>query len=175
MKEQGSKPMKELQYDAIDSPIGTIMLVVDDGRLCSLDFADYERRMMTLLQRRYGQVHLTQTTDPYGFSSRIRDYLAGDYRCLDSIPVNTGGTTFQQQVWSALRTIPAGTTATYGKLAALVGKPTAYRAVGATNALNPVAIVLPCHRVIGVDTSLTGYAGGLERKHWLLRHEGLGL
>lgn len=166
------KQMKELQLDYIDSPIGTIVIVADGGWLCSLDFADCEQRMMTLLQRRYGLVHLTQTTDPCGFSSRIRGYLAGDYRYLDEIPVSTGGTAFQQQVWSALRTIPAGTTMTYGELAAKLGKPAAYRAVGGTNALNPVAIVLPCHRVVGADTSLTGYAGGLERKQWLLRHEG---
>jgi methylated-DNA-[protein]-cysteine S-methyltransferase len=167
--------VKELQLDRIDSPIGTILIVVDDGRLCSLDYADYEQRMMTLLQRRYGSFHLAQTNDPHGFSSRIRAYLAGDYLCLDAIPVSTGGTPFQQQVWSALRTIPPGTTMSYGELAAEVGRPTAYRAVGATNALNPVAIVLPCHRVVGANASLTGYAGGLERKQWLLQHEGYAL
>ena len=106
--------MKELQFDRIDSPIGAIVLVVDDKRLCSLDFADYEARMMTLLQRRYGEVQLEQVNDPRGFSSRIRDYLAGDYACLDAIPVNTGGTAFQQQVWLALRSIPPGKTLTYG-------------------------------------------------------------
>lgn len=164
--------MKELQFDRIDSPIGTILLVVDDKRLCSLDYADYEPRMMTLLQKRYGVVHLEQVSDPCGFSRRVRDYLAGDYACLDAIAVSTGGTAFQQEVWLALRSIPPGKTLTYGELAAKLGKPTAYRAVGSTNALNPVAIVLPCHRVIGAGSSLTGYAGGLERKRWLLRHEG---
>lgn len=167
--------MKELLLDSFDSPIGTVIIVAGAHQLCSLDFADCEQRMMTLLQRRYGPVHLTQTTDPYGFSSRILAYFTGDYNSLDEIPVNTGGTNFQQRVWSALRTIPAGTTTTYGKLATRLGKPTAYRAVGAANALNPVGIVLPCHRVIGADTSLTGYAGGIERKHWLLQHEGYAL
>ncbi|MBV9230783.1 MAG: methylated-DNA--[protein]-cysteine S-methyltransferase [Chloroflexi bacterium] len=165
--------MKELQLDNINSPIGTILIVVDGQRMCSLDFADCEQRMMTLLQRRYGPIHLTPSTDPCGFSSRVRAYLAGDYHALDTIPVSTGGTAFQQQVWLALRTIAPGTTATYSELAAKLGKPTAYRAVGRTNGLNPVGIVLPCHRVIGADASLTGYAGGLERKQWLLRHEGL--
>ncbi len=164
--------MKTLQFDRIESPIGTILLAVDDGQLCTLDYEDYEQRMMTLLERRYGPVHLVPTTDPCGFSGRVRDYFAGDYSALDAIPVNTGGTAFQQQVWSALRSIPVGTTLTYSALAARVGRPTAYRAVGGTNALNPVAIVLPCHRVVGADTSLTGYAGGLERKQWLLKHEG---
>jgi methylated-DNA-[protein]-cysteine S-methyltransferase len=166
--------MKELQFDRIDSPIGTILLVVDEKRLCSLDYADYEPRMMTLLQRRYGAVTVEPVSDPCGFSSRIRAYLAGDYACLDAIPVSTGGTAFQQQVWLALRSIPPGKTLTYGELAAQLGRPTAYRAVGGTNALNPVAIVLPCHRVIGASSSLTGYAGGLERKRWLLQHEGWG-
>jgi|SRR5579859_1513476 len=166
--------MKELLFDRIDdSPIGTILIVVDGEQLCALDYADYESRMMTLLQRRYGPVHLEWKENPYGFSSRIRDYLAGDYRCLDAIPVCTGGTAFQQQVWRALRTIPVGTTMSYSELAAKLGKPTAYRAVGGTNALNPIAIVLPCHRVVGANAALTGYAGGIERKQWLLRHEGL--
>jgi methylated-DNA-[protein]-cysteine S-methyltransferase len=165
--------VKELQLDSIDSPIGTILIVVDGEQMCALDFADCEQRMMTLLERRYGQIHLTQATNPCGFGSQVRSYLAGNYHCLDTIPVSTGGTAFQQQVWLALRTIAPGTTTTYGELAAKLGKPTAYRAVGRTNGLNPVGIVLPCHRVIGADASLTGYAGGLERKQWLLRHEGL--
>jgi len=167
--------MKELQLDRIDSPIGTILLVADNEHLCSLDFIDYEPRMMTLLQRRYGKVNLQPTDDPYGFSTRMRDYLAGNYASLDAIPVSTGGTDFQQGVWLGLRTIPVGKTLTYGAFAAQLGKPTAYRAVGNTNSLNPIAIVLPCHRVIGANSSLTGYAGGLERKRWLLRHEGYGV
>lgn len=164
--------MTTLQLDRIDSPIGDIVIVVDGERLCSLDYMDYESRMMTLLSRRYGQFKLEQAADPHGFGSRIRAYLAGDYHCLDEIPVNTGGTVFQQEVWSALRSIPPGTTTTYGELAVKLGRPTAYRAVGAANALNPVAIVIPCHRVVGANASLTGYAGGLERKQWLLSHEG---
>lgn len=164
--------MKELLLDSIDSPIGTVLIVVDNDQLCSLDYSDYEPRMMKLLERRYGPVHFTSVVDPGGFSSRVRDYFTGDYHALDTIPVNTGGTPFQQQVWLALRSIPSGMTTTYGKLAAQIGKPGAYRAVGATNGLNPVAIVLPCHRVVGADASLTGYAGGLDRKQWLLDHEG---
>ncbi len=164
--------MKELQLDRINSPIGEILLVVDDGHVCSLDYSDYQARMMTLLRNRYGSFHLQEASDPYGFSSGIRAYLAGDYTALDSIPVNTGGTDFQREVWSALRAIPVGTTLTYGALAAKLGRPTAYRAVGGTNALNPVAIILPCHRVVGANAALTGYAGGLARKQWLLKHEG---
>jgi methylated-DNA-[protein]-cysteine S-methyltransferase len=128
--------------------------------------------MMKLLERRYGPVQLTAVADPGGFSSRVRDYFSGDYHALDDIPVSTGGTSFQRQVWLALRSIPSGMTMTYGALATQIGKPGAYRAVGATNGQNPVAIVLPCHRVVGADASLTGYAGGLDRKQWLLEHEG---
>lgn len=164
--------MKELLHDSIDSPIGPILLVVDEGKLCALDYLDYRSRMMLLLERRYGTVKLVPAQDPCGFSQQIRRYLAGEYAAVDAIPVSTGGTPFQQRVWQALRSIPPGTTVTYGQLAAQLGKPKAYRAVGATNALNPIAIVLPCHRVVGANASLTGYAGGLERKHWLLQHEG---
>src|SRR5947209_19149362 len=135
--------MKELQLDSFESPIGTVIIVADAHQLCSLDFADCEQRMVTLLQRRYGPVHLAQTPDPYGFSSRIRAYFAGDYSCLDDIPVNTVGTSFQQRVWSVLRTIPAGTTTTYGDLAARLDKPTASLAVWEVNALNTVGMIHP--------------------------------
>ncbi len=163
--------MKELQLDIIASPIDDILIVVDERKMCALDYADYESRMMKLLGRRYGPVRLVHAENPCGFSDLVRRYFAGEYQSLDAISVSTGGTEFQQQVWLALRTIAPGTTATYGELAAQLGRPNAYRAVGATNALNPIGIVLPCHRVIGADASLTGYAGGLERKRWLLQHE----
>ena len=164
--------MKELLFDSIESPIGTVLIAVDDDRLCSLDYSGYEPHMVKLLERRYGPVQLTPVADPAGFSQRIYDYFAGDCHAIDNIPVNPGGTPFQQQVWRALRAIPAGTTLTYGDLATQLGKPMAYRAVGAANGANPVAIVIPCHRLIGADASLTGYAQGLERKQWLLEHEG---
>jgi methylated-DNA-[protein]-cysteine S-methyltransferase len=164
--------MKELLVDYIESPIGKIIIVVDEGKLCALDFEDYEERMMKLLKKRYTNIELRQTDNPYGFSTRVKDYLAGDYKSLDAIPVSTGGTPFQQQVWNALRDIPTGQTFTYSQLAEKIGNPKAVRAVGMTNSLNPIAIVLPCHRVVGANASLTGYAGGLERKDWLLRHEG---
>ena len=163
--------MKELLVDYIPSPIGRIVIVVDADRLCSLDFEDYTERMMRLLKRRYAEVQLKQVTDPHDFSTRIRDYFDGDYASLAAIPVNTGGTPFQHQVWTALREIPVGQTVTYSQLAARIGRPTAVRAVGMTNSLNPVALVLPCHRVVGCNAALTGYAGGVDRKRWLLGHE----
>jgi methylated-DNA-[protein]-cysteine S-methyltransferase len=127
------------------------------------------------MEKRYGTITLIQQTNPQGFSELIRAYLDGNYDSVDTIPVSTGGTPFQQQVWSALRTIPPGTVISYAKLAASLGRTTAYRAVGMANSLNPVAIVLPCHRVLGANLNLTGYAGGLERKRWLLQHEGVKL
>ena len=163
--------MKELLVDYIPSPIGEIVIVVDGDKLCSLDFADYSERMMRLLKRRYAELQLRQVVDPHGFSTRIDNYFAGDYESLTVIPVNTGGTQFQQMVWTALREIPVGQTFTYSQLAAKIGKPTAARAVGMTNSLNPIAIVLPCHRVVGCNAALAGYAGGVDRKRWLLRHE----
>ncbi len=165
--------VKQLQTERINSPIGTILMVIDQGKLCALDYLEYEARMIQLLTRRYGAFELTDSSTHSAISQQVTAYFAGDLQALDSIAVDTGGTAFQQQVWSALRTIPTGATATYGQLAARVGRPTAYRAVGMTNSLNPVAIVLPCHRVIGAKNALTGYAGGLARKEWLLRHEGV--
>jgi methylated-DNA-[protein]-cysteine S-methyltransferase len=163
--------MKELLVDYIPSPIGEIVIVVDGDKLCSLDFADYDERMMRLLKRRYPELQLKRVADPHGFSTRINDYFAGNYASLTAIPVHTGGTHFQQQVWTALREIPVGQTFTYSQLAARVGRPKAARAVGMTISLNPIAIVLPCHRVVGGNAALTGYAGGVDRKRWLLRHE----
>ena len=102
----------------------------------------------------------------------FEDYFAGDIRALERVPVATVGTAFQRKVWAALQRIPAGETRSYGQLAAEIGLPKAMRAVGLANGQNPIAIVIPCHRVIGADGSLTGFGGGLPRKRWLLRHEG---
>ena len=165
----------ELWIDTLPSAIGDILLVSDSASLCALDFADYKTRLLTLLNKRFAALTLTSCTNPQGFSDRLKAYLAGDLHSFDSVPVNPGGTAFQQQVWLALRQIPAGTVATYGELAKILGKPTAYRAVGMANSLNPVAIALPCHRVVGTNGQLTGYAGGLARKRWLLHHEGAAL
>lgn len=127
---------------------------------------------MALLSRRFERFALRHEPDALGVSGKIRTYLTGDLDALDEVAVHPGGTDFQQAVWLALRKIPAGITRTYAELAAAIGRPTAARAVGLANSLNPVAIVIPCHRLVGSDGTLTGYAGGLGRKRWLLRHEG---
>lgn len=163
--------MLELALDRLDSVLGTLLVVAEGRRLCALDYA--EERMTLLLKRRYGEYRLSEAADPNGFSSRLRAYCDGDMRAIETIPVSLGGTDFQQQVWTALRAIPPGRVLSYGQLAAQLGRPAACRAVGMSNALNPIAIVVPCHRLLGVNGSLTGYAGGLERKRYLLGHEGV--
>jgi methylated-DNA-[protein]-cysteine S-methyltransferase len=163
----------ELLLDRVASPIGTVLLVSDGAALRALDFSDYEDRMLRLLRVHYRDVSLREASNPCGFSGRIRAYFEGDLAAIDSIPARTGGTPFQREVWARLREIPSGTTTTYGALAEKIGKPNSSRAVGMANGSNPVAIVIPCHRVIGTGGALTGYGGGLDRKRWLLTHEGM--
>lgn len=158
--------------DAVPSEIGTIVVAARDGKLVSLDFDDCRARMLALISIRDDSPRLVRERDPFGISSLITSYLAGDVAAIESIDVDCGGTPFQEEVWSALRTIPAGTTMTYGALARLLGRPAAARAVGAANGRNPISIVVPCHRLLGSDGALVRYGGGLHRKQWLLRHEG---
>ena len=162
----------QLQLDRFATPLGDLLLVFDDAGLRALDFADFEPRMLKLLRLHYGTVTLTESPAPAAITAPLNAYFAGDAAALDSIKVATGGSDFQRQVWAALRTIPAGETASYGALASRIGRPGASRAVGMANGANPVGIVVPCHRVIGANGNLTGYAGGVERKRWLLTHEG---
>ena len=131
--------------------------------------ADFEDGLVRRL-RRAGVVK--PHNDPAGAVRALRAYFAGDLQALDTLDVDPMGPPFQLRVWSALRSVPAGRTASDSDLANAIGAPTSTRAVGAANGANPIAIVVPCHRVIGNDGSLTGYAGGLERKRWLLLHEG---
>ena len=162
-----------LFLDRIDSPIGAMLVVHDaQARLRALEFADCEPRLLELLRHHYGHCSLHDRPAPPIICRALADYFAGDIGAIDRIEVATAGTPFQRAVWAALRTIRAGTTASYGALARRLGRPRAVRAVGAANGANPISIVVPCHRVIGADASLTGYGGGLERKRWLLTHEG---
>ena len=162
----------QLLIDRIASPLGTLLVVSDGEHLRALDFEDYETRMQVLLTRHYGQVELQTARDPGGASRAVDAYFSGDFAALEALPVATNGTAFQQQIWQQLREIPRGTTASYGELAIRIGNPAASRAVGLANGANPIAIAVPCHRVIGANGGLTGYAGGMERKRWLLMHEG---
>lgn len=164
----------ELLIDRIDTPIGELLLVADGGgRLRALDWADYEERMLRLLGLHYGKhgYKLVPAHNPHGLRDKLERYFGGDLGAIDEIPVETAGTPFQRSVWKELRKIPCGGAISYGKLAQQVARPKAVRAVGMANGSNPIGIVVPCHRVIGSDGSLTGYGGGLERKKWLLEHE----
>jgi methylated-DNA-[protein]-cysteine S-methyltransferase len=156
----------------VNTPVGEVMLVARDGKLCALDFARARGRVRRELKARFGDVTLVRTPDPAGAASALRAYFAGRLDALDGIEVDLGGTPFQRRVWAALRRIPAGRTLSYSQLAARIGRPAAVRAVGTANGRNPVAIVVPCHRVIAAGGGLGGYGGGLPRKRWLLRHEG---
>ena len=174
-----AKSPKSLCLTKVASPIGDILLVTDKQVLISLDYEGYEHRMMRLLEKRYGSFNLVdsnkQDNQIHKLINKLQAYLAGDLTAIDTISVNPGGTAFQAKVWQALRSITPGTVMSYGELARHLGNPAAVRAVGTTNGLNPISIVLPCHRVIGANGSLTGYAGGIERKRWLLEHEGVDL
>ena len=156
----------------IASPIGPLALAASPVGLCWVGFDADGDRMRAELERRFGAVAFETRPDLATAVSALRRYFDGDVRAIEAIPVDTGGTPFQQQVWTTLRQIPVGQTWSYADMAMAVGRPTATRAVGAANGANPVGVVLPCHRVIGSNGSLTGYGGGLPRKVWLLRHEG---
>ncbi|MDR4479666.1 MAG: methylated-DNA--[protein]-cysteine S-methyltransferase [Nitrospira sp.] len=158
----------------LSTPIGKLVVISDEnGCLRATDWSDYEDRMRRLLARHHGkdEVELIPAPPSFGPASVIAAYFDGEIHAIDSLPTSTEGTAFQKRVWQALREIPAGQTVSYGELATHIGKPAAVRAVGLANGANPIGIVVPCHRVIGADGSLTGYGGGLERKRWLLNHE----
>ncbi|MEI9994810.1 MAG: methylated-DNA--[protein]-cysteine S-methyltransferase [Rhizomicrobium sp.] len=161
-----------LFLDHVATPIGEILLVADgDGVLRALEFADKPERWRRDFARRFADRAMRETANPAGLSAQLDSYFNGDIAALDAIAVAPHGTEFQRACWTNLRKIAPGTTTSYGALAAKMGKPSATRAVGLANGANPVAIVVPCHRVLGSDGSLTGYGGGLERKRWLIAHE----
>jgi len=164
-----------LQHAECSSPVGPIFLFARGEHLCALSVGHSRDRALQEIEKRFGPVDLQPAADPAGAVSALNRYWAGDLCALDGIEVDPGGTAFQQRVWKALRAIPVGTVVSYSALALSIGSPTAVRAVGAANGANPVAIVIPCHRVIGADGSLTGYGGGLPLKRWLLAHEGASL
>jgi methylated-DNA-[protein]-cysteine S-methyltransferase len=164
-----------LTLERLPTAIGELLIVNDaHQRLRAVDWSDYEPRMLRLLRLHYGKhgYTLSDATSVSDNCRRLADYFDGDLGAIDALPTATGGTPFQRSVWQALRTIPAGRTVSYGTLASQIGRGNAVRAVGHANGSNPVGIVVPCHRVIGADASLTGYGGGIERKRWLLEHEG---
>ncbi|WP_321392400.1 methylated-DNA--[protein]-cysteine S-methyltransferase [Emcibacter sp.] len=164
--------MTQLTIDHIKSPVGIIFAISNRDKLCALDFEEFEDRMHRLLAKRHDSYDLTEQKNTF-LRDRLDRYFSGNMDSFNDIEVEISGTPFQSRVWQALRTIPAGETWSYKDLAAAVGNPKAVRAVGTANGQNPVAIIIPCHRVIGSDGGLAGYAGGIERKRRLLELEGI--
>jgi len=169
-----AKPPEVFNLDRLQTPIGTALLVTDAGGvLRALDWEEYQPRMKELLRLQYGAVVLQDAGSPRDVRSALTAYFKGDLDRLKTIKWRVAGTPFQQKVWKALPKIPAGTTMSYGALAARLNAPNAMRAVGHANGSNPISVVVPCHRLIGANGALVKYGGGLERKRWLLEHEGV--
>ena len=158
-----------LDYTCLHTPIGPLHVAAGPRGLCALAFDDRWDDERAFVARRFGDVGYQPA--PVAAAAALTAYFEGDLTAIDTIEVDAGGTPFQQRVWTELRHVPAGTSASYLDIARAIGQPSATRAVGAANGRNPVAIVVPCHRVIGASGKLTGYGGGLDKKQWLLRHE----
>ncbi len=153
----------------VESPIGRLMLTSDGTALTGLYMGTHQQtaELWPTIGCR------TPPSGPLPVAARqLKEYFAGKRREFE-LPLRMQGTDFQQRVWRELTEIPIGETWSYGQLAKRIGNPNASRAVGLANGRNPIAIIVPCHRVIGADGSLTGFGGGIERKQWLLTHEGL--
>jgi O-6-methylguanine DNA methyltransferase len=170
--------MLTLHRAEIDTPIGPMLAIASDEALSVLEFGNRERfaRLEARLARWFPPHAIDENVENVSpVIDRVREWLEGYFSGTDAdasgLPLDMRGAPFEQRVWAALRKIPAGTTTSYGEIARRLGDAGASRAVGAANGANPIAIIVPCHRVIGADGSLTGYGGGLERKTWLLDHE----
>ncbi|NKB77383.1 MAG: methylated-DNA--[protein]-cysteine S-methyltransferase [Gammaproteobacteria bacterium] len=166
--------MRTLFYDVYQSPIGDITFVEFDDALCYLDFSENSDRLKRLLTIRFGKYRIERGSI-LEIHSRLDAYFDFDWSAFDGLSITTGGTEFQQSVWRELGRIPTGSAISYQQLAKTINKPKAIRAVASSNARNPISIIIPCHRVIGKNGALRGYAGGLKRKQWLLEHEGMKL
>ena len=155
------------------SPIGPLTIAARGDQLVMVRFGDDREHAERFLHRQEPATAIVEHHDPAGAVSALEKYFAGDLSAVDRLDVEFYGTDFQRLVWTALRRVTAGRTASYLDIANTIGAPTAVRAVGAANGANPIPIVVPCHRIIGTSGALTGYGGGLDRKRWLLEHEGV--
>ena len=169
---RGSALSERLHIDRLATPLGPTLLVSDPGGVLLLaHWEESARDWQGELRRSFGDAELVPASEPSPAAIALGAYFQGDLGAVARSEVSFWGSEFQTAVWRALRTIPAGGTWSYGQLAKAIGRPTASRAVGLANGANPIPIVVPCHRVIGGDGSLTGFGGGLWRKRWLLDHE----
>jgi methylated-DNA-[protein]-cysteine S-methyltransferase len=165
----------KLYLGKFPSPVGELLIASDFGQqVRALDYADHRTRLLRLLRTHYGECELVQAPLRQAIATALEHYFGGDLSALDSIPTATNGSELERRVWKALRQIPAGQTTSYGEVARSLGllDPRAAIDIGAANKANPVAIIVPCHRVIAKNGELKGYAGGPHRKRWLLKHEG---
>ena len=164
--------MKTFTIEQFMTPLGSARLITDaQGCVKAFDWDDHAHRNERLLRRYHGPYQTRVVAIKSNARGKIEDYFQGDISALDTIAAMSEGTPFQRTVWGALRQIPVGQTLSYAQLAKMIDNPKAMRAVGLANGANPIGLIVPCHRVIGADKSLTGYGGGLWRKQWLLRHE----
>jgi methylated-DNA-[protein]-cysteine S-methyltransferase len=152
--------------DLMPSPVGALLLKANDTHLLNLLFADKLDEILP--------TDLSSNAIIEQVKQELTEYFSGHRQTFD-VPFQLSGTPFQKTVWEALLCVPYGKTATYGQQAHRINKPKAVRAVGTANGRNPISIIVPCHRIIGADGSLTGYGGGLPNKAWLLDHEGISL
>ena len=165
--------METIALATTDSPIGKLTVAARGSKVCLVHFGPISKSVRAALGRLVPGSEGRAGRRSRRRCQRAGRYFGGELTSLDEVEVELHGTPFQQRVWNTLRSVAAGTTTSYAQLAGRVGAPAAVRAVGAANGANPVAVVLPCHRIIGSNGSLTGYGGGLERKRWLLDHEGV--
>lgn len=179
--------MKEIEYAVLKSPVGNVGLAWSGNVLVlaqmdvAADRTDWNSSfeagstihwMKNHLQRRFEGARLRRGDADAAPVRILRRYFAGETNAIDELRTDPGGTEFQAAIWRELRRIPAGQTRTYGELARRAGHPGAARAAGGAVGANPIPIVIPCHRILGTNGGLTGFGGGVRRKHWLLTHEG---
>jgi methylated-DNA-[protein]-cysteine S-methyltransferase len=168
-----AQPLR-LVVEEVPTPLGMLSVVSDEaGCLRAVDWIEDAADLERSLRRSCGDSFTSSPAPaPTPNGRALAAYFAGELHAIDDLPTAASGSPFQQEVWRALRAIPCGETISYAILARRIGRPGAMRAVGLANGANPIGVVVPCHRVIGADGSLTGYGGGLHRKRWLLAHEG---
>jgi methylated-DNA-[protein]-cysteine S-methyltransferase len=165
----------EVTETRMKSPIGPLRLVASDAGICRVAFGRPVAELRRELERRFGEVRVVEAHRRRAVLDRARRaldrYFSGENEAFAGIPLDPGGTDFQRRVWSSLQRIPSGETRSYAEIASAVRRPRACRAVGSANRVNPIPVIVPCHRVIGSDGAMRGYAGRVDRKEWLLRHE----
>lgn len=166
--------MKMLDFARVESPVGPLALFADGDALlaCAFDPRGSLDDVRPWLARKLGEHDVRDRRDPAGAATRLKRYFRGDLHAIDDQPLTLHGTPFQERVWKGLTRIPVGRTLGYAAFARKLGVPNAFRAVGAANGANPIAVFVPCHRVLAADGTLHGYGGGLDKKRWLLEHEG---